>query len=213
MARGGHGLPKVSPRVRHALPFYALQPSSTLLDTPRRAPVAPGPILPNALIQARTARGIHGLPKLSLGPVMRPFMGLPARRANDLRPSSTPLDTPRRSGLRSSTLESELRNALLLASLKRRSFYFHTWHVCKTFCIFCNYKLTVYRTTGEISSIGHSANQPISQSANQPISQSANQPISQSANRPIGQIQIDRTTGQSTDSPIDRPTNRCAGIS
>jgi hypothetical protein len=62
MARGGHGLPKVSPGLRHALPFYALwaghpwkglvavsgvarlqggRPSSTPLDTPRRTPMIP----------------------------------------------------------------------------------------------------------------------------------------------------------------------------
>jgi hypothetical protein len=61
------------------------------------------------------ARGIHGLPKVSHGPAMhnpstpcgrataeRPhgrFGGWPARKADGLRPSSTPLDTPRRTGL------------------------------------------------------------------------------------------------------------------
>jgi hypothetical protein len=61
------------------------------------------------------ARGIHGLPKVSAGPAMpnpstpsgratpktalRPFRGWPARRMGGLKPSSTPLDTPRRTGL------------------------------------------------------------------------------------------------------------------
>jgi hypothetical protein len=53
--------------------------------------------------QARTGRGIHGLPKVSCGPVMpdpyTPFGGWPARRAGGLRPSSFPLDTPSRTGL------------------------------------------------------------------------------------------------------------------
>jgi hypothetical protein len=59
----------------------------------------------------RTARGCHGLPKVSSGPAMpylspplgratpkialRPFQGWHARRAGCLQPSSTPLDTPR----------------------------------------------------------------------------------------------------------------------
>jgi hypothetical protein len=63
-------------------------------------------------IQARTGRGIHGLPKVSPGPAMpnpytpcgrttpetalRPFRGWPAHRAGGLRPSSSPLDTPSR---------------------------------------------------------------------------------------------------------------------
>ena len=64
--------------------------------------------------QARTGRGIHGLPKVSCGPAMpdpytpcgratpqtalRPFGGWPARRAGGLRPSSSCLDTPSRTG-------------------------------------------------------------------------------------------------------------------
>jgi hypothetical protein len=65
--------------------------------------------------QARTGRGIHGLPKVSCGPAMpnpctlceratpqtdlRPFGGWLACRAGGLWPSSSPLDTPRRTGL------------------------------------------------------------------------------------------------------------------
>jgi uncharacterized membrane protein len=61
------------------------------------------------------ARGIYGLPKVSLEPAMpdpfmlcgsatlktalRLFLGWPACRAVALRPSFTPLDTPRRTGL------------------------------------------------------------------------------------------------------------------
>jgi hypothetical protein len=60
----------------------------------------------------RMARGGHGLPKVSSGPTMpdpstpcgqaipelnlRPFQGWPARSAIGQCPSSTPLDTPRR---------------------------------------------------------------------------------------------------------------------
>jgi hypothetical protein len=65
--------------------------------------------------QGRTGRGIHGRTKVSCGPAMpntytpcgratpqtalRPFGGWPARRAGGLRPSSSPLDTPSRTGL------------------------------------------------------------------------------------------------------------------
>jgi hypothetical protein len=65
--------------------------------------------------QARTGRGIYGLPKVSYRLAMadpytpcgwttpqtalRPFGGWPAYRAGDLRPSSSPLDTPSRTGL------------------------------------------------------------------------------------------------------------------
>jgi hypothetical protein len=65
--------------------------------------------------QARTGRGIHGLPKVSPSPVkpnpytpcgqstpqtaLRPFEGWPACRAGGLRPSSSPLDIPSRTGL------------------------------------------------------------------------------------------------------------------
>jgi hypothetical protein len=65
--------------------------------------------------QARTGRGIHGLPKVSPGPAMpnpytpcgrvtpqtalRPFWGWPALRAGGLGLSSPPLDTPSRKGL------------------------------------------------------------------------------------------------------------------
>jgi hypothetical protein len=70
----------------------------------------------NRLTQARMARGFYRLPKVSPGPAManpsmscgwatpetalQPFWGWPTRRAGSLRPSSTPLDTPRFSGLR-----------------------------------------------------------------------------------------------------------------
>jgi hypothetical protein len=65
--------------------------------------------------QARMAKGIHGLPKVSPGPAMldpstpcgrptpemalMPFRGWPAGKRGGLRPSSTPLETPRRTGL------------------------------------------------------------------------------------------------------------------
>jgi hypothetical protein len=65
--------------------------------------------------QARMARGIHVLPKISPGPArpdpstlrgqvnpetaLRPFLGWLARMAGGLRPSSTPLDTPCYMGL------------------------------------------------------------------------------------------------------------------
>jgi hypothetical protein len=61
------------------------------------------------------AMGIHGLPKVSPGPAMpdpstpcgratpetalHQFLVWPDRKAGGLRPSSTPLDTPRRTGL------------------------------------------------------------------------------------------------------------------
>jgi hypothetical protein len=44
----------------------------------------------------RMARGGHGLPKVSPGSALRPFLGWPARRAGCQRPSSTLLETPRR---------------------------------------------------------------------------------------------------------------------
>jgi hypothetical protein len=87
------------------------------LDTPRCTPVQRrrGWGGRARLLQARMARGIHRLPKVSLGPAMpypstpfgratpktalQPFLGWPACRAGGLRPSSTPLDTPRRTGL------------------------------------------------------------------------------------------------------------------
>jgi hypothetical protein len=65
--------------------------------------------------QACLARGLHGLPRVSPGPALRnpstpcrratpetafrPFRGWPAHRAGGLRPSDTPLDTPRRTSL------------------------------------------------------------------------------------------------------------------
>jgi hypothetical protein len=65
--------------------------------------------------QARTGRGIHGRTKVSCGPAkpdpytpcgwatpqtaLRLFGGWPARRAGGLRPSSSTLDTPSRTGL------------------------------------------------------------------------------------------------------------------
>jgi hypothetical protein len=68
--------------------------------------------------------GIHGFPKVSLRPTMpdpskpcgwanpkmalQPFLGWSSRRADSLRPSSTPLDTPRRTGLLG---EGGMRNA------------------------------------------------------------------------------------------------------
>jgi hypothetical protein len=71
--------------------------------------------LPHSKFQARMARGIHGLTKVSLGPALPypsmpcrratpetalwMFLGWPAHRAGDLRPSSTPLDTPQHMGL------------------------------------------------------------------------------------------------------------------
>jgi hypothetical protein len=61
------------------------------------------------------AKGIHGLPKVSPGPALpypsmpcgratpetafQPFRRWPAHRAGGLQSSSTPLDTPRRTGL------------------------------------------------------------------------------------------------------------------
>jgi hypothetical protein len=48
-------------------------------------------------VQARTGRGIHGLPKVSPGPAM-PDPSSPCR-AGGLRPFSTPLNTPSRTGL------------------------------------------------------------------------------------------------------------------
>jgi hypothetical protein len=64
--------------------------------------------------QARTGRGIHGLPKVSYGPAM-PDPYMPCGRATPqtplrpfgggLRPSSSPLDTPRRTGLNSPVVE------------------------------------------------------------------------------------------------------------
>jgi hypothetical protein len=77
------------------------------MSTRRRPPLIPR--------QARVARGIHGLPKVSSGPAMpnpstpcwratpetalRLFRGWPAHRAGGLRPSSTLFDTRRRTGL------------------------------------------------------------------------------------------------------------------
>jgi hypothetical protein len=78
--------------------------------------------------QARMAKGIHGLPKVSPGPALSnpstpcgratpktalwPFLGWSACRAGSLRPSSTPLDTPRRTDLvRSSTSPSHTRSS------------------------------------------------------------------------------------------------------
>jgi hypothetical protein len=68
------------------------------------------------MAQARTGRGIHRLPKVSPRPAqpdpytpcgratpqtaLRPFGGWPAHRAGGLRLSSSPLDTPSRTGLR-----------------------------------------------------------------------------------------------------------------
>jgi hypothetical protein len=82
---------------------------------------APFSLSVTELLQARMARSIHGLPKVSPGPTMPnpstpcgratpktaswPFLGLPARRVGGLRPSSTLLDTPRRTGLNSSDCE------------------------------------------------------------------------------------------------------------
>jgi hypothetical protein len=46
------------------------------------------------------ARGIHGLPKVSPGPAMPdPSTPCGTGRMGGLRPSSTPMDTPRRTGL------------------------------------------------------------------------------------------------------------------
>jgi hypothetical protein len=69
--------------------------------------------------QARMTRGIHGLPKVSPGAAMadpstlcgqatpettlRSFLGWPACRAGGLWPSSIPLDTLRRTGLRTNS--------------------------------------------------------------------------------------------------------------
>jgi hypothetical protein len=68
--------------------------------------------------QARTGRGIHGLPKVSYGPAMsnpntpcgratlqtalRLFGGWPAHRVGGLQPSSSPLNTPSHTGLKAS---------------------------------------------------------------------------------------------------------------
>jgi hypothetical protein len=69
-----------------------------------------------------TARGGHGLPKVSLGPAIPyhstpcrqatsettlwPFEGSPARRSGGLRPFSTHLDTPRRTPLKGNARKS-----------------------------------------------------------------------------------------------------------
>jgi hypothetical protein len=69
------------------------------------------------------ARGIHGLPKVSPRPAMPdpsmpcrratpetalcPFWVWPTRRTGSLRPSSIPLDTPRRTGLVNSFSDGE----------------------------------------------------------------------------------------------------------
>jgi hypothetical protein len=78
----------------------------------RSAPSGVSLASPLGFRQARTGRGIHGLPKVSCRPAMpnpytpcgratlqialHPFGGWPARRAWGLRPSSSSLDTPAR---------------------------------------------------------------------------------------------------------------------
>jgi hypothetical protein len=75
----------------------------------------------------RMARGCHGLPKFSPTPAMSnpstpcgrstpetdlwPFQGWPARKAGGLRPSSTPLVTPRRTPLEAFTPSSRPRGS------------------------------------------------------------------------------------------------------
>jgi hypothetical protein len=89
-----------------------LQPSTTPLNSPRRTLMVQ---VETDFDQSLMARGIHGVPKVSPGPAMldpstpceratpetalRLFLGWPARRPGNMRPSSTPLDTPRRTGL------------------------------------------------------------------------------------------------------------------
>jgi hypothetical protein len=126
MARGGHGLPKVSCGPAMPKPYTpcgratpqtalwpfggwptrragGLRPSSSPLDTPSHT----GPVSHH---HGRTARGGHGLPKVSPRHAM-PHLSMPCgratpamtlqlfqewsvRRADGLQPSSTPLDTP-----------------------------------------------------------------------------------------------------------------------
>jgi hypothetical protein len=83
-------------------------------------PISCGPITNDIGVHMHMARGGHGLPKVSPGPAMpypstpwgratpemnlRLFLGWLTRRASGLRPSSTPLDTPRRTPMLESTL-------------------------------------------------------------------------------------------------------------
>jgi hypothetical protein len=79
----------------------------------------------------RMARGDHGLPKISLGHAMPfpiyalhrtlpetalwPLQGRPAHRAGGLRPSSTPLDTPRRTSMQDHSREEEFRRRMRIS--------------------------------------------------------------------------------------------------
>jgi hypothetical protein len=122
MARGIHGLPKVSsgPAMPDPLhPAGGLRPSSTPLYTQathidfnilsfspefiqEACEDSEGDVFEEQVMKeryhGRVARGGHGLPKVSLGPAMPdPSMpyGWAARKADDLQPSSTLLDTGR----------------------------------------------------------------------------------------------------------------------
>jgi hypothetical protein len=113
MARGSHGLPIVSPGPAMPDPFMpcgwatpemalwtfqgwpacravGLQPSSILLDTPRRTSMLSSSSSSSISFidsrfhyaiqtQARISWGIHGLPEVSLGPAM-PYLSTPCRR-------------------------------------------------------------------------------------------------------------------------------------
>jgi hypothetical protein len=114
MARGGHGLPKVSPRPAMPDPLrpaggpplrlkrpYGLRPSST------------------PACQARPVYALPGGP-----PLKRPyshFKGGPPGRAGGLCPSPTPLDTPRHTPLQTCQvfLRSRSTTALLLVASAR----------------------------------------------------------------------------------------------
>jgi hypothetical protein len=85
-------------------------------------------------MQARMARGIYGVPKVSPGPalpnsstpcgqttpetVLWPFRGWPAQRVGGLRSSSSPLDTPHHTGLNSMIRRTVLKDNIYLFIVK-----------------------------------------------------------------------------------------------